>query len=197
MPATLQFWFDFASTYSYLSAMRVEQDAAACGVRVDWQPFLLGPIFAEQGWKTSPFNIYPAKGRYMWRDMERLCRQHGLPLTRPAEFPQNSLKAARLALAIPQREARAAFSCAVFAAQFGQGLNISVEPVLRSALSAAGLPEDMIDRTADSDIKSALFDQVARAKSLGIFGAPSFVVDEELYWGDDRLDMAIRQAAAI
>ena len=58
-------------------------------------------------------------------------------------------------------------------------------------------PEDMIDRTADTDIKSALFDQVARAKSLGIFGAPSFVVDEELYWGDDRLDMAIRQAAAI
>lgn len=197
MPATLHFWFDFASTYSYLSAMRVERDAAACGVQVDWQPFLLGPIFAEQGWKTSPFNIYPAKGRYMWRDMERLCRQRDLPLTRPAEFPQNGLKAARLALAIPQGEARAAFSGAVFAAQFGQGLNVSEEPVLRSALSAAGLPEDMIDRTADADIKSALFDQVARAKSLGIFGAPSFVVDEELYWGDDRLDMAIRQAAAI
>lgn len=197
MPATLHFWFDFASTYSYLSAMRVEQDVAACGVRVDWQPFLLGPIFAEQGWKTSPFNIYPAKGRYMWRDMERLCRQRDLPLTRPGEFPQNSLTAARLALAIPQGEARAAFSRAVFAAQFGQGLNISEEPVLRSALSAAGLPEDMIDRTADTDIKSALFDQVARAKSLGIFGAPSFVVDEELYWGDDRLDMAIRQAAEI
>ena len=73
MAGRIQFWFEFASTYSYLSAMRIEEDAARLGVAVDWQPFLLGPIFAAQGWNTSPFNLYPAKGRYMWRDMERLC----------------------------------------------------------------------------------------------------------------------------
>lgn len=194
MTASLQFWFDFASTYSYLSAMRVERDAAKRGVRVEWQPFLLGPIFAEQGWNNSPFNIYPAKGAYMWRDMERLCKQHDLPLERPADFPQNSLKAARLALAIPDGKPRAEFTRAVYAAQFGQGRNISEEAVLRDCLSDAGVPETTLEEMESADIKTALFDQVSRAKALGIFGAPSFVVGEELYWGDDRLNMAIAHA---
>lgn len=197
MAAPLQFWFDFASTYSYLSAMRIEQDAAKLQVRVEWQPFLLGPIFAEQGWTTSPFNIYPVKGRYMWQDMERLCDQRGLPLVRPAEFPQNSLKAARIALAIPETELRAAFARAVYSAQFGHGRTISDETVLRDCLSEAGVPLNMFDRMGDADIKTALFDQVARARSAGIFGAPSFVVRNELYWGDDRLDMAIAHAAKV
>lgn len=197
MAVSLQFWFDFASTYSYLSAMRIERDASRLGVSVDWQPFLLGPIFAEQGWNNSPFNIYPAKGRYMWRDMERLCRQRDLPLTRPSEFPQNSLKAARLALAIPDTKHRSAFARAVYAAQFGQGRVISDDVVLRDCLSNADAPKCTFDRMSDADIKSALFDQVSHAKALGIFGAPSFVVGKELYWGDDRLDAAIAQAARV
>ncbi len=70
---TLDFWFDFASTYSYPAAMRIGPLAAAAGVSLRWRPFLLGPIFKDQGWETSPFNLYPAKGRYMWRDLERIC----------------------------------------------------------------------------------------------------------------------------
>ncbi len=197
MAGTLYFWFDFASTYSYLSAMRVEQEAARHGVRVSWQPFLLGPIFAEQGWDNSPFNIYPAKGRYMWRDMERLCARRGLPLVRPSRFPQNSLKAARLALALPDTGPRAAFSQAVFAAEFAEGHDISDDKTLQDALTQAGAPPDLLDQLADPAIKAALFDQVARAKATGIFGAPSFVVGSELYWGDDRLDMALAEAARV
>lgn len=195
MPATLHFWFDFASTYSYLSAMRVEREAARRGVRVEWQPFLLGPIFAEQGWTTSPFNIYPTKGRYMWRDMERLCALRGLPLTRPDPFPQNSLKAARLALALPDSGPRAAFARAVFSAEFGDGRNISDDTVLQDALSQAGAAPEMLDQLSDPAIKAALFEQVDRAKALGLFGAPSFVAGSDLFWGDDRLDMAIEHAA--
>lgn len=71
----LEFWFEFASTYSYLAASRIEEVAAGSGVRLRWRPFLLGPIFASQGWGDSPFNLYPLKGRYMWRDMERLCEK--------------------------------------------------------------------------------------------------------------------------
>src|SRR3972149_3030728 len=93
----LQFWFEFASTYSYPAAMRFEALARAAGVAGAWEPFPLGPIFAEQGWKDSPFNISPAKGRYMWRDLERLCTRAGLPFRRPAIFPQHSLLAARVA----------------------------------------------------------------------------------------------------
>ena len=80
---TLEFWYEFASTYSYLSAMRIEALATAAGVAVEWKPFLLGPIFKAQGWDTSPFNLYPAKGRYMMRDLERLTAERGLRFARP------------------------------------------------------------------------------------------------------------------
>jgi 2-hydroxychromene-2-carboxylate isomerase len=97
MTASVEFWFEFGSTYSYLSAARIENIAAAAGVPVLWEPFLLGPIFAEQGWDDSPFNVYPAKGCYMWRDMERLCAKYCIPFTRPSRFPRNGLLAARIA----------------------------------------------------------------------------------------------------
>src|SRR5262249_28725079 len=99
MPApTLDFWFEFASTYSYPAAMRIAQLAQARGVTLRWRPFVLGPIFKAQGWTTSPFNIYAEKGRYMWRDLERICAALALPFTRPEPFPQNTLLAARVAL---------------------------------------------------------------------------------------------------
>ena len=69
----MQLWFEFASTYSYPAVQRIEALAGARGVLVEWKPFLLGPVFRSQGWNDSPFNIYPAKGRYMWRDLERVC----------------------------------------------------------------------------------------------------------------------------
>ncbi len=197
MRTEIQFWFDFASTYSYLSAMRIEQEAAEKDIPVSWQPLLLGPIFAEQGWNNSPFNIYPAKGRYMWRDMERLCKARGLPLKQPDTFPANSLKAARLASAIGAPDQRAAFSRAVFSAQFGEGRDISSDECLTRCLDVAGLPAETLARTQDSDVKTALFDQVARAKAHDIFGAPSFVVNNELFWGDDRLNDAISEAVRI
>lgn len=197
MGATVQFWFEFASTYSYLSAMRIEQLAADKGVSIDWQPFLLGPIFAEQGWNNSPFNIYPAKGRYMWRDMERLCAERGLPFHQPDPFPQNGLHAARLTLAIDHAEQRAAFVRAVYAAEFGEGRDISEADMLGDCLGKAGLSVDLMERAKQPDIKAALFDQTTRAKENGLFGAPSFLVDGELFWGDDRLESAINHAASI
>ena len=196
MGVKLQFWFDFASTYSYLSAMRIRQLASDQGVVVEWQPFLLGPIFAEQGWNNSPFNLYPAKGRYMWRDMERLCNVRGLPFQQPRIFPQNSLKAARLALAIDTHDQRAAFACAVYSAQFGAIKDISNTQILAECLSAANVEPEVLDRIGDPRIKTGLFDQVERAKALGIFGAPSFVAGEEMFWGDDRLDDAISYATS-
>ncbi|SDX12627.1 2-hydroxychromene-2-carboxylate isomerase [Ruegeria halocynthiae] len=196
MPATLQFWFDFASTYSYLSAMRIQQAATMKGVAVEWQPFLLGPIFAEQGWTTSPFKIYPAKGQYMWRDMERLCAARNLPFQRPESFPQNSLKAARLALAVEQGDRRAAFVQAVYSTQFASGHDISDPAVLSDCLAASGSAPDAVQRMSDPKIKADLFEQVARAKALHIFGAPSFIIGNELFWGDDRLDDAVSYASS-
>ena len=95
MSGTLDFFFEFASTYSYPAAMRVGELARSAGVRVRWRPFLLGPIFKSQGFDTSPFNVFPAKGRYMWHDLARICENLGLPFRRPEPFPQNGLLAAR------------------------------------------------------------------------------------------------------
>ncbi len=92
--AGAEFWYEFASTYSYPVALRVAGLADERGVSLIWRPFLLGPIFMAQGWReNSPFNIYPAKGRYMWRDLERTCGAMGVPLKRPEPFPQPSLLA--------------------------------------------------------------------------------------------------------
>src|ERR671934_242232 len=94
----MQFWFDFASTYSYVAALRLEDECAKAGVELEYRPFLLGPIFSELlGIKDSPFNVQPVRGRYMWRDLERLCEKHALPWRRPSNFPRNSVLAARVA----------------------------------------------------------------------------------------------------
>ena len=195
MRGRLTFWFEFASTYSYLSAMRIGELAAGRSVAVTWKPFLLGPVFAAQGWDTSPFNIYPAKGRYMWRDMERICAARGLPFRRPDPFPQNGLKAARLALAAAEQNRIEAFTKTVFQAQFGDGADISSDAVLQGCLRRAGLDGALMQRARAPAIKSALRAQTEEAIAAGIFGAPSFISGAELFWGDDRLEQALEHAA--
>jgi 2-hydroxychromene-2-carboxylate isomerase len=190
---SLDFWYDFASTYSYLSAMRIDQLAEAAGVSIRWRPFLLGPIFAAQGWNNSPFNLFPAKGKYMWRDMERRCVKHALPLKRPQPFPQNSLSAARVALAGRDGGWTPAFTRACFNLQFGEGRPIQDEAVIVEALRMAGVDaQRALTLSKSEEVKGRLKAETELAKSLGIFGAPAFVTqDGELFWGDDRLDDAV------
>jgi 2-hydroxychromene-2-carboxylate isomerase len=193
----LDFWFDFASNYSYLSAMRIDDLAAAHGIAVSWKPFLLGPIFADSGWDTSPFNVYPNKGRYVWRDMERITRQRGLAFTRPDVFPQFALTATRIAVACHDAGWLPAFCRALFTAEFGEGKDISSDDMTRAALAEAGAnPATIMPLAADADVKLALRNRVEQARSLGIFGAPTFITpDGELFWGDDRLDQAVAWVA--
>jgi 2-hydroxychromene-2-carboxylate isomerase len=190
--ARVAFWYEFASTYSYPAAMRIEELAAERGVTLAWRPFLLGPLFAEQGWRDSPFNIYPAKGRYMWRDMERICAALGLPLRRPDPFPQNSLLAARVALAL-EGESRAAFSRAVYRAEFAEGRPIDDPATLAAALNAIGVdPEAALARAQDGANKERLKAECALAKSLGLPGAPCLVAEDgEVFWGNDRLEQGL------
>jgi 2-hydroxychromene-2-carboxylate isomerase len=193
----LQFWYEFASTYSYLAAMRIEALAAAAGVAVEWKPFLLGPVFRAQGLDNSPFNIYPVKGRYMVRDLERLCAERGLPPFRlPEPFPQNSLYAARLALVGAEAGWCAAFSRALFQQEFSEGASLTDKAVLAEALRAAGQDADAsMQRSESAEIKQRLKDLTAEAQTRGIFGAPSFITqDGELFWGDDRLEQALAWA---
>lgn len=194
--AKLTFWYEFASTYSYLSAMRIDDVAREAGVDVVWQPFLLGPIFAGQGWNTSPFNIYPAKGAYMVRDIDRLASDRGLQFAMPKVFPANGLMAARIALAGQRDGWTPAFSRGVYAAQFASQRDISDVEVLRDVLERLGLDAaKVLKEIDDPEIKDRLKDNTNTAKSLGIFGAPSFTAeDDELFWGDDRLEQAVAWA---
>ncbi|NNM71178.1 2-hydroxychromene-2-carboxylate isomerase [Enterovirga aerilata] len=193
----LEFWYEFASTYSYLSAMRIEREAEAAGIEIAWRPFLLGPIFAAQGWTTSPFNLYPAKGRYMWRDMEREAAALGLPCRKPEPFPQNSLLAARVALLAAGHPWEPTFVKAVYRAEFGEGRDISDPATVREILLHLGLDADRILREAQTDAnKARLRAQCDEARERGIFGAPSFITpDGEMFWGNDRLDRALAWAA--
>ncbi len=196
---TLEFWYEFASTYSYLSAMRIETLARDREVSIVWRPFLLGPIFKKNGWSTSPFNLYQAKGSYMLRDMERLCEGYGLPFSLPVPFPQQSLLAARVAHAGRDQSWIGAFTRAVFIAEFAQGLDISDEALMADLLLEAGAPAKSTLAAAHSrETKIGLRAAVTDAEERGIFGAPSFVLaDGELYWGDDRLEHAIEAAARL
>lgn len=189
----LEFWYEFASTYSYPAAMRVETLAADAGVEVVWRPFLLGPIFGEQGWNDSPFNIYPAKGRYMWRDMERLCTANALPFARPSVFPRNGLLAARMAIAGLDEGWTPAFTRLVYQANFARDEDISDRAVLAALITqAGGSAEAAFEQAASEGVKARLRDHVEVARAKGVFGAPSFITEDgELFWGHDRMDEAL------
>ncbi|MEO1291963.1 MAG: 2-hydroxychromene-2-carboxylate isomerase [Pseudomonadota bacterium] len=198
-PETIDFWFDFASTYSYLSIMRIEAVAGAVGVPFRWRPLLLGPIFGAQGMTTSPFNHYPIKGKFMFRDMERRTAAYGLPFARPLEFPVNSVTAARLAVAALETPQGPPFCRAVSKAHWGEGRDIADQHVLIDCSIAVGLdPKALLERSGAPDVKPRLRQNTEEAQALGVFGAPAFTVGSgetvELFWGDDQLEDALAWA---
>lgn len=189
--AAVEFWFEFASTYSYPATMRAEKVAAAKGVELVWRPFLLGPVFGSQGLSDSPFNVFEQKGRYMWRDLERICEADGLAFSRNDIFPQNGLKAARLTLVGLSEGWGVDFIKAVYRANFVDGLTISDQGVLDALLEECGQDVARItDLAYAQDNKDRLRGNTERAMALGVFGAPSFTVEGELFWGNDRMENA-------
>lgn len=193
-PGPIEFWYEFASTYSYPACMRIGRLAEAAGVVVHWRPFLLGPLFHEQqGLNDSPFNVVKVKGDYMWKDLARICDEEGLPLNHPSQFPRNSLLAARVAIAGLDEGWTPAFSRAVYEANFVADQDISSPEVLAPLIAEAGGAPAAALAAANSDaVKARLKDHVAQARERGVFGAPSFITaDGELFWGNDRLEQAL------
>jgi 2-hydroxychromene-2-carboxylate isomerase len=191
----LEMWFDFASTYSYPAAARLHHVAGEAGVEVVYRPFLLGPIFQKHGWNDSPFNLYPVKGAYMWRDLERTCEALGLPFRRPSAFPRHGLLAARVAVAYAHEPWCGAFVRATYKANFADDRDIGVADVVVGILEALGLSgADIVAKAESAEQRPLLRRQTERAMELGIFGAPTFVVGPELFWGNDRLEQAVAWA---
>ena len=166
-----------------------------------WRPFLLGPVFtAQQGIKDSPFNTQPVRGRYMWRDVERLCEKYGLPFRKPEVFPQRSILAARVGCVAMDKPWCGDFVRGVFRANFAEGRDIAAQATLGDVLSKLGVDPGPVFLEAEGDpVKRQLRAFTDDAMALGIFGAPNAVVSDdagsaELFFGQDRLEDAIAWA---
>ena len=193
----IEIWFDFASNYSYLSAMRIEELARARGVRVAWRPFLLGPVFKSLGMDTSPFVVQKQKGAYVWTDMERQCRKYGLGWTRPSTFPRRSILPARIATLADGQPWQAEFIRRVMCLNFVDDRDIEDHAALADILAALGQDGPAILAKAETDeIKQRLRARTEEAQQRGIFGGPMFFVGAEMFWGNDRLDDALDLAAS-
>jgi 2-hydroxychromene-2-carboxylate isomerase len=192
----LDFWYDLASTYSYPAAMRIGTAAEAAGVAVRWRPFLVGAIFKAQGWPDSPFNLLPTKGRYMWRDLERICAPLSIPFRRPEPFPQRSLTAMRVALIAHDGGWGEDFAKRIYRAEFAEGRNIGERAAIAEIIRELGQDaESVLTRAETPENKVRLRSVTEEADKLGIFGAPSFVTESgELFWGNDRLEQALAAA---
>ena len=190
--STLEFWFDFGSNYSYLSMMRIEALAARHGIPVALKPFLLGPIFKSFGWDTSPFVLQKLKGDYTWRDMERQAAKYALPWKRPSTFPRRALLPLRVALHGADQPWAWAFCKQIMQMNFVHDRDIDDPALVGDILTSLALPAADLIAIAQSDAsKAALRAQSELAAQRGIFGAPTFFIGDEMFWGNDRLEDAL------
>lgn len=192
---TMELWLEYASTYSYLTVARIGGLAAQHGVTIDWQPFWLYPVREQQG-LPAPFPDGSARERYMWRDLERRAKDLGLPYRKPEVYPFRSVGIARVAMVAAREGWCQPFTEAAFRLHWTQGVLMSTPENLAQALAEVGQNRERVEALASlSEIKEVLTQQTPRAIERGIFGAPSFVVNGELFWGDDRLQEALAATA--
>jgi 2-hydroxychromene-2-carboxylate isomerase len=193
MPS-MEVWITYASTYSYLTVSRIGALAQARGVTLDWRPFSLAAI---RDTLKLPFPFPPdsPKTAYMWLDVERRARLLGLHYRRPDTYPVNAMPTARVALVGELDGWCQAFTERVFRLHWVEGRLIGTDDNLSTALGSLGLDADVVIAQARSqDITDRLEQRSVDAMARGIFGAPSFIVNGELFWGDDRLEMALDRA---
>ena len=190
MPA-LDFWFSIGSTYSYLTVMRLPEVARAAGLTVRWRPFNVRHVMMEQN--NIPFANKPVKSAYMWRDIERRAARYGLAPTIPAPYPLPGLVLANQVALLGMEEGWGeAYVRATYRRWFDESLPAGEDPNLADSLREVGQDPGRVLAEARSErIGTALAGETETAMALGIFGSPSFVVEGEVFWGDDRLEDAI------
>jgi 2-hydroxychromene-2-carboxylate isomerase len=185
----IELFYEFGSSYSYPAVMVADRAAQERGHTIVHRPFLLGPLFVKQGLDQPPFIKYPIKGAYMFRDLERTCAQLGLGWKKPTNFPLRAVLPTRLALVGFDEGWGLAFAQRVFVMNFVEDREIDDEANMRALLSELGV-DDALEKALSAPYKEKLRAQTARAEELGLFGAPTFVVGRELFWGQDRMRQA-------
>jgi 2-hydroxychromene-2-carboxylate isomerase len=191
MPDAIDFWFSTGSTYTYLTVSRLQQVEAATGVRFNWRPFSVRALMREQN--NIPFATKPIKTAYMWRDIERRAAMYGLKAKVPAPYPLKEFDLAnRLALLGLEEGWGKAYIVASYRRWFVDGQEPALEPNLSASLKEVGQDPARVVPLAEADKVGKVYtDATDEARRLGLFGSPTFAVDGELFWGDDRLDDAL------
>ncbi|MEP2534052.1 2-hydroxychromene-2-carboxylate isomerase [Shimia sp.] len=187
----IDFWYSIGSTYTYLTVMRLPALADKTGITVNWRPFSVRAIMIEQN--NIPFSGKPARTAHMWRDIERRAPRYGLSPKIPASYPLEEFDLANKVAILGQQEGWVQdYTIATYERWFEQGAPAGSEPNLSASLRAIGQDPDRVLAAVEStDCESAYLKATEDARQLGIFGAPSFTVGTELFWGDDRLEDAI------
>jgi len=188
MSKTIEFFWDPASTYSYLAATQIEALAARCGATVEWRPFLLGKVFQATG-NQMPAAL-PAKGKYLFRDASLWARYYRVPFSMPKIFPLNSVLASRACLAAAQSGKGVEFSLALLKAYWAEGQDPSQPEVVAAIAASVGLDgAALLAAAQEPAIKDALRINTEEAVKRGAFGAPTLYVGEQMFWGNDRLNL--------
>jgi len=188
---TIDFWISIGSTYSYLSVMRIDDVAKANNIRFRWRSFSVRAIMIEQN--NIPFRDKPVKMNYMWRDIGRRAQMYQLPARLPAPYPLREFDLAnKVAIVGEDADWGKAYIRAAYRRWFQEGQEPGLEPNLSDSLREAGQdPAAIIEQARGAPVERRYQQGTLEAKSLGIFGSPSFVVNGEIFWGDDRLDDAM------
>jgi 2-hydroxychromene-2-carboxylate isomerase len=187
----IDFWFTMGSTYTYLTAMRLPEIVRATNTNFRWRPFHL--LILPKEMNHIPFADKPAKCAYMWRDIERRAAHYGIPARLPAPYPIANSERANLVAIVGMREGWGIdYVRAAYRFWFQSGQENGSDENIASSLREVGQDLERVLAAAQSDTaKVTLIAETNSARELGIFGSPSFVVDGELFWGDDRLEDAI------
>ncbi len=191
---TIDFWYSIGSTYSYLSVMRLAEVTRVSGAGFRWRPFNVRQIMVEQN--NIPFRDKPVKAAYMWRDIERRAKKYGLAPHIPAPYPLPGLVLAnQVALLGVEEGWGEAYTKATYRRWFEHGQPAGEDPNLMESIAETGQdPDSVLEKARSERIESLLALATDEAKALGIFGSPTFAVNGEIFWGDDRLDDAVEWA---
>lgn len=194
--ATIDFWYSIGSTYSYLTVMRLPGVAKASGLKFRWRPFNVRHVMVAQN--NIPFKDKPEKTAYMWRDIARRAARHGFAPLIPAPYPLPGLVLANQVAILGTEEGWGeTYTRSTYRRWFDAGQPAGEEPNVSTSLAEIGQdPQRVIDAAQSDRIAAALASATQEAMALGVFGSPSFVVDGELFWGDDRLEDALGWARA-
>jgi 2-hydroxychromene-2-carboxylate isomerase len=195
MSKSIEFFLDVGSPTTYLAWTQMPGVATRSGAELVLRPFLLGGVFKATG-NASPITV-PAKGAFVLRDIQRYAKQYGVPFKLNSHFPMNTLMAQRAAVACTPGAQMHAYFDLVFNAMWVHGQNIADEAVLRSVLTAGGINADaLLARSQLPEVKQQLIQNTEEAVKRGAFGAPTFFVGDEMFFGQDRLAMVEQYAKA-